>query len=217
MKLITKNNSPNSLDSWKKSHPQGCYSDLDVSIRQEIRNAALNEQFYLCAYCCVALTGNNDCHNEHILAKSIYPKNDLDYSNIVASCNNFKQCGIAHKNQILPLTPLMNECEIELEFSISGRVKGLTPRANATIKILNLGDSERNNRALVEKRKQLADAILWKNLINPEEGLDDEKLYHDYIQIISTPENGKLDSFAPVVVNILKGWLNSLETKNQLA
>jgi hypothetical protein len=70
----------------------------------------------------------------------------------------------------------MTECETELRFKISGRVEGLTDRAGVTIRVLNLGDDEKNNRALIEKRKQLSNALLWENVINPDDGLEDDEI-----------------------------------------
>jgi hypothetical protein len=127
----------------------------------------------------------------------------------VASCNTPNQCGDAHESQILPLTPLMAECEIELRFKISGRVEGLTDRSTTMIQVLNLGDQEKNNRALIEKRKQLSNALLWANGINPDEGLEDEELLKMLIDELLQPQTGQLEPFAPVVINILQGWLQA--------
>jgi hypothetical protein len=102
---------------------------------------------------------------------------------------------------------LMPECETELQFKISGRVEGLSDRATTTIQVLNLGDQEKNNRALIEKRKQLAAALLWTNGIDPTEGLEDEQLLKILIDDLADPQNGQLDAFAPVIINILRSWL----------
>ena len=101
----------------------------------------------------------------------------------------------------------MNECETELKFKISGRVEGLTPRAIETIKVLNLGDTEQNNRSLIEKRKKLSQDLLWTNGIDPEDGIDEDELIELLIADIACPKDGKLEAFTPVVVNILRDWL----------
>jgi hypothetical protein len=72
-----------------------------------------------------------------------------------------------------------------------------------------LGDQEKNNRALIGKRKQLSDALLWKKEINPDEGLEDEELLKMLIDELVQPQEGQLEPFAPVVINILKGWLQN--------
>ncbi|WP_369743044.1 hypothetical protein AB8S08_00575 [Pseudidiomarina sp. PP-1MA] len=212
MRRITKrdNFEPNSLKAWKRGNRGKLYSDLKnggAVVRQDIRNEALREQFYLCGYCCKSISGNNDCHNEHVEAQATNPNRTLDFDNLIVSCNTPRQCGLAHKSKVLPLTPLMPECESELKFKLSGQVVGLTERATDAIQILNLGDQLANNRALIEQRKQLVHVLLMANGVDAEDGLEDDDLLEMVVDDISTPQNGKLEAFAPVVVNILKQWL----------
>jgi uncharacterized protein (TIGR02646 family) len=208
MRTINKGAEPTSLSVWKRANSQKHYTDLDPDIRQAIRDSALKEQFYLCAYCCQRIQDIDACHNEHIEAQNLNPRRTLDFTNIVASCNTSNQCGHAHKSQPLPLTPLMTECETELRFKISGRVEGLSDRAIAMIQVLNLGDNEKNNKALIEKRKQLSNALLlWNNGINPDEGLEDDELLEMLIDDLGQPQQGQMEAFAPVVINILRSWL----------
>ncbi|WP_255343991.1 hypothetical protein [Enterobacter sp. MGH 14] len=92
----------------------------------------------------------------------------------------------------MPLTPFMSECETELEFTLSGKVRGLTDRAKETIRVLNLGDELQSNRSLIEQRKQFIQSIMFSNGIEPEDGLDDDELLEMVINDISTPKNGSL-------------------------
>ncbi|MCT7981933.1 TIGR02646 family protein [Laspinema sp. A4] len=209
MRKINKGSVPPELTQWKKKNPHGAYNQIPPPIRSLIREYALKEQFYLCAYCCKGIEDIKGCHNEHIEPQNLNPKRTLDFSNIVASCNTDKQCGKAHQSQPLPLTPLMAECETEFRFKMSGRVEGLTERAIATIQVLNLGDHEKNNRVLIEKRKQLVWTLLWKNGINAAEGLEDKELLEELISDLSQPRTDKMEPFTPVVINILKNWLMS--------
>jgi uncharacterized protein (TIGR02646 family) len=214
MRTISKGAEPCCLTAWKRKNTHGAYDDLDKTeegqvVRAKIRDYALNEQFYLCAYCCQQIKEINACHNEHLEAQKLNPKCTLDFSNIVASCNTPNQCGDAHKSQHLPLTPLMTECETELRFKISGRVEGLTDRAAVTIRVLNLGDHETNNRALIEKRKQLSNTLLWENGINPDDGLEDDEILNILISDLSQPQQDHMEPFTPVVINILRSWLQA--------
>lgn len=209
MRVIHKGIEPSRLVAWKRANPQKCYNDLDSDIRRAIREQALKEQYYLCAYCCQRIQDVDACHNEHVEAQYLSPTRTLDFANIVASCNTSNQCGNAHKSRHLPLTPLMSECETELRFKISGRVEGLSDRAATTIQALNLGDHEKNNRSLIEKRKQLSSALLWVNGVNPNAGLEDEELLESLIAELEQPQEGLLEPFAPVVINILRSWLKS--------
>ena len=101
----------------------------------------------------------------------------------------------------------MPECETELKFKISGRVEGLSDRAITSIQVLNLGDKENNNRALIEKRKQLSSTLLFTNGINPDEELEDEELLKMLIDELARSDQDQLEPFAPVVINILRNWI----------
>lgn len=219
MRKITKGQPPASFQHWVRAKPgdknenqwfQALYEKCQWGIVADLSNQCAQEQFYLCAYCCSRITGaNSDTMNEHVEARKLAQARSLDYTNIVASCKTKGQCDSSHKSQVLPLTPFMAECETELKFKISGRVEGTTPRAVETIQVLNLGDDENNNRALIEKRKQLSDSLLWSNGIDPLQGLEDDDLLKDVIADLLTPVDGKLAPFAPVVANILKGWITA--------
>jgi uncharacterized protein (TIGR02646 family) len=211
MRTISKGAEPSSFLAWKRANPHERYKQLPEDIRQTIRQYALKEQFFLCAYCCQRIEAIDDCHNEHVESQKLNPNRTLDFLNIVASCNILNQCGNAHKSQHLPLTPLMTECETELRFKISGRVEGLSDRATETIRVLNLGDHERNNRALIEKRKQLSNTLLFTSGLDPDEGLEDEELLKMLISDLSLPQESQIsmEPFTPVVINILRNWLQT--------
>ncbi|ACT08916.1 conserved hypothetical protein [Dickeya chrysanthemi Ech1591] len=207
MREITKGTEPASLTGWKRANPTGRYDDLTETERQDIRDACVKEQFYLCAYCCKPISGDNsDTMNEHVQARKLAPRRSLDFTNIVASCTTPNQCDAAHGSQPFSLTPLMAECETELQFMISGRVEGKTARAQGAIKVLNLGDHETNNKKLIEVRKQLVSILLWLKYADE---LEKDELIQLQIADLSTPQNGRLEPYAPVLINILKGWLSA--------
>lgn len=211
MRKIDKGQEPDSLSAFKRRHPLARYPDVSDAERQEIRHTCAAEQFYLCAYCCQRISGTNeDTMNEHVEAQDRAPNRTLDFSNLVASCRTPKQCDAAHGAQPFPLTPLMPECETELRFKLSGRVDGLTERAREAIRVLNLGDSEQNNKALVAKRKQLVDSLIWTHYGPNQQQLlqeEDRELLQMLIAELSQPQQGKLEPFAPVLVNILRSLL----------
>lgn len=200
MRKITKGAEPAALTQWKRVNPRGRYSELTPEPSRSIRKACIEEQHGLCAYCCHAVSVDT-AHNEHVEAQNVAPKRALDFSNIVASCNRPKQCGKAHAHQALPLSSLMDACETELKFYISGRVEGLTPRAKTAIQVLNLGDRPENNRALVNTRRVLLDALIY--------GVDLEieniEQLTDLMDELSQPDaNNRLKPFAPVLVNVIR-------------
>lgn len=200
MRKITKGDEPVALTQWKRAHPKGRYSDLTHEPSRAIRQACIEEQHGLCAYCCHEITVDS-AHNEHVEAQRVAPKRTLDFLNIVASCNRPKQCGKAHEHQVLPLTALMDECETELKFYISGRVEGLTPRATTAIQVLNLGDHHENNRALINTRKVLLDALIYGVDLEIE---NIERLTELMDELNRPDANNRLKPFAPVLVNVIR-------------
>ena len=202
MRKITKGDEPATLTQWKRANPKGRYQDLSPEPSQSIRQACVEEQHGLCAYCCHEITANN-ARNEHVQARKLAPNRTLDFSNIVASCDRSKQCDKAHGHQVLPLTPLMDECESELKFYISGRVEGLTPRATTAIKVLNLGDSHESNRALINARKTLVEALLYEGGVELE--VENTELLLLLMDELSVPDaNNRLKPFAPVLINVIR-------------
>lgn len=207
MRKIDKRPEPESLRQFKRRRPHSKYTDLSDVERQDIRKACAEKQFYLCAYCCASITGNStDTRNEHVEARDLAPKRSLDFSNIVASCTTPRQCDAAHKAQPLPLTPLMPQCETDLQFKLSGRVAGLTDAARETIRVLNLGDSEANNKALIERRKQLIDSLIWRDYGGAPQELmaEEDETLAMLIDDLVRPQNGRLEAYSPVLVNILR-------------
>jgi len=163
MRKITKQAEPKPLTSWKKRNPGQGYEKLDHSVRLAIRQACIEEQFGLCAYCCKRIDERNSV-NEHLVARHLDPSLSLDYTNLVASCSTRGQCDNAHGSRPLPLTPLMEECETELRFRLSGKIEELTARAGETIRVLGL-----DNRVLQEIRKQMIDCLIFEFGSRPDE------------------------------------------------
>lgn len=196
---------PQSLTNWKKriKNKDKDYIGLPLTEKDDIRSACAVEQFYLCAYCCKPISGTiKDCMNEHVVARDIAPNKSLDFDNIVASCTTPKQCDSAHGSQPLPLTPFDTECETDLKFKLSGRVKGMTSDAQETIRVLNL-----DNRSLTEQRGQFVQALLLGGGIDPNDVIEDSDLIQMVIDDLAKPQDGRLEAFAPVVINVLRGWM----------
>lgn len=220
MRKIEKTPAPDSFLKWVKQKPhdksenqwfKAIYEQEQWNIVEALSRHNTIEQYYLCAYCCDRISGSlNDTVNEHVEARACAPRRSLDPGNIVASCKTSGQCDSAHKNQALPLTPLMPECETELRFKFSGRVEGLTERAIEAIRVLNLGDNRGSNKALIAKRKYLVDALIWSNYEEDPNNLaleDDCELLEMLVADLQTPQDGKLEPFAPVLVNIVRNLI----------
>lgn len=194
---------PNGLRRWKRNNTNGKYSQLYSSVKQEIRLECAKEQFYLCSYCCRAVSGTSiDCMNEHVVARAIDQSRELDFSNIVTSCIEEHQCDRAHGCQPLPLTPFDSECETDLIFRLNGMVEGLTTDAKETIKVLNL-----NKGALVEERREIVTALLIDDKSDTNNITYDEELIRSIIFELNKVKQGKLEPFSPVIINVLRHWI----------
>ncbi|MBF0108556.1 MAG: TIGR02646 family protein [Magnetococcales bacterium] len=209
MRRIHKGAPPSELEKWIRYNPNTTYADLENSpagqeLRQQIRGTCLIEQHCLCAYCC-DLIDDKSSHNEHVVPQSTAPHRTLDFTNIVASCETKNQCGKAHGRHPLPLTPLDPECETNLRFFISGNVKGLTENAKETVRILKL-----NCRKLRGKRKIAIDALIYVAGMKPDELqlADDILLGILREDLDKKTEDGCLEAFGPVLVNIIGHLLN---------
>jgi uncharacterized protein (TIGR02646 family) len=200
------------LEKWKRANPGKHYRDLagNEEVRSAIRQACVEEQFGLCAYCCRSISAENgSSHNEHVEPQRLAPNLTLAFTNIVASCNQHGRCGNAHGHAPLLLTPLMSECETELRFELSGLVSGLTERAGSTIRVLALGASHAENRGLVGERKQMVESLIYSSQLAPDElVMEEELVLHLLLEELEKPdERSRLRPYSPVLVNILRQYL----------
>jgi hypothetical protein len=119
----------------------------------------------------------------------------------VASCITQGRCDNAHQSQALPLTPLMAECETELNFKQTGEVGGLTSRAIEAIRVLGL-----NSKAIIEERKRMVNTLIYPDTLDGLQLIEDE-LLEDFLNDFHHPIDGQLLPYSPVLINILKQFL----------
>ncbi|CAD6873081.1 retron system putative HNH endonuclease [Methylomonas fluvii] len=208
MRLIAKGQEPIELTTWKKANPHGRYQELDnseqgKSTRRAIRQAAIKEQFGLCAYCCKQIDKTNS-NNEHLVSQRAAPNLTVDFANIVASCNTPRRCNQARGSKDLLLTPLMPECETELRYLLSGKVEGKTERASEAIEVLAL-----DTLAIREERKVLVDSLIFGAGITPDDLLPpNEELLNILADDLKQPNyTGQLPAFSPALINIIRQLL----------
>jgi uncharacterized protein (TIGR02646 family) len=204
MRKITKAGPPPELTRRQRRNPDSHYNDLTDEERRIVRKACLAEQKGLCAFCCCSITVDTG-QNAHIFSKTRYPQRSLDWDNLVAGCTSYKHCGTYQKTRDIPLTPLMPECETELQFYTSGSVKACSPRAQTTIEVLNLDDP-----VLRAKRKKALYDLLYSSEFHPVEDIPawDAELVQAFIAVCGKEEDGELPSYGPVLANIIRGFLN---------
>ncbi len=147
MRYIQKSQAPQVFLQWKKKNAKQAWKNVPPTIKAPLREELGKEQHGLCCYCCKPLKEDNQ-HIEHLNCRDTYPKQQLDYDNLLLSCSVKKQCGDAKANKDIDLHPLMSECETEITLNLAGELEGQSERAKQAIEVLVL-----NNRQLVSYRK----------------------------------------------------------------
>ena len=192
---INKREEPVWLRTYKKQNPRKVYKNLDGIQRSLLRGELLEEQYYLCGYCCTRLLMDKAI-NEHILPQSMSDTMSLDYNNLIASCSGYKNnqetCGHRKENTYDALKfigPLEDGCESNFQYYPNGEIVPVNERADYTIKTLNLNSYE-----LKKARK-----AIFKQLVNYSKDM--------IVQIFLTVDDGMLQPFC----NVAKWYTQSYE------
>lgn len=209
MRVIIKGPAPTSLTAFVVHNPNTVYHNLYMhaagqQVISDIRNSCLEEQHYLCAYCCNRVEYNSS-HNEHIMPRHTYPQLSMTYTNFVASCNGKDHCGDGKKAYLLSITPLMDACETDIKYYLSGVAVGLNENGRDTVKVLGL-DTEK----LIAVRKELVNSLIYSIGENPAEIelLDNDLLELLLADLLAPSEENKLEAFSPILVRILNDLIN---------
>ncbi len=165
MKHIEKRlkNEPASLKE-KRSTPGASFDSCN---KDDIRNALLKEQGYICAYCMQRISQNLNEEGktvtkiEHYQAQSSDNSLQLNYMNMLGVCRGnegeakkLQHCDTARGNQRLTVNPLDANCESLVKYETSGDIYSDNENVNHDLTaILKL-----NNQRLVEYRKEAIDA-----------------------------------------------------------
>lgn len=125
MRKINKGASPEWFEAWKadfRVHNQRepkYKTDFDDAVRWKLRKNLLEEQGYICCYCMNRIN-NNTSHIEHFWPKSQFEEKDMDYANMLASCQGGKAseyCGHKKDDWYLPGMVIPTDARIEDMFS----------------------------------------------------------------------------------------------------
>ncbi len=173
MKYIVKNSEPQEFIDWKalvNENWQPTYKDLTSQLKNTLFNSLKEEQGYLCCYCERKLqndeNGNKYYHIEHLRPQSKFPQLQLDYENLLCSCqcnqkNEDNQCGMSKENWFSEdmITPLQEDCESKFTYTEFGKIKSADENNSAiekTINQLNL-----NSKKLTQLRSELIDTFYF--------------------------------------------------------
>lgn len=152
MKHIIKQGEPTAFTAWKamaNDDWQPTYNIMPSDIKNKVKNALMREQGYICCYCESRLV-NNDSHIEHFRPQSDPNIDDLDFANMLCSCQDRvkkgdpRHCGNLKEDwfdEKLLVSPVDVGCEARFVFTGDGRISPANPAdhgAEQTIKRLGL-------------------------------------------------------------------------------
>lgn len=149
MRPITKGPEPVAFARWKIVGDPGwnpSYGDLANPQKNEVKASLIAEQGAVCCYCERRITLPTS-HIEHLVPQHADPSKDLDYGNLLASCEpetktSPPRCGHRKDDADLPVHPLLPDCSDYFVFESSGNVgpaPGAVHRDPATRAIELLG------------------------------------------------------------------------------
>lgn len=174
MRRIYKSLGPAEFGKWKHANPTATFDDLgngsNHTLKQAVKASLLAEQKYICCYCENRVDAKTS-HIEHLLPQSIHPQKQLDYSNLLASCEadgKKTHCGHKKAQQLLPITPLDSEDPSQhFIFAADGNIYPRSENnnaANSTLSILGL-----NAKRLVTMRNTVISTFMNLLINSPEE------------------------------------------------
>ena len=193
MKKVNRKEEPDFWKKYKKIHSKECYADLKKSVqgnilRRDMRDFLLRSQYGLCAYCCRRINLDNSLI-EHIKPQVAYPKETMNYGNLIASCKNEGEnatCGVKKADlydEKFFVSPLEDDCEKEFVFYPNGQIAGVGMRGEYTCKLLNLNAYELQ-RARMAQYKACA-------------SFQDEEMI--YMYFLTPDENGNLAAYSDMI------------------
>lgn len=161
MQYIKKEKEPLGLKKYKET--QGvCFIDLKKEVKIEVKESLLREQGYICCYCGKRIGLDESTKLEHLLCRNQYPELDLEYDNILASCDGGQgeRCGLPgqqrrkipchcdHKkgNANIAISPLCPDCEDRFMYDEDGGIYGGSDTVQKVIDTLGLDCATVKNR-----------------------------------------------------------------------
>lgn len=193
MRKINRKGEPDFWKEYRRMHPKMQYKDLKDTeegneLRRSLREHLLQSQHGLCGYCCRKVELEHSL-NEHMKPQSIYPKESMDYKNLIVSCKTEgagATCGVSKENNYdenLFVSPLEDNCEKEFVFYPNGQIEGVGKRGKYTCEILNLDAYEL-------QRARKAQYKTCESYKDPEMVL---------LYFLTPDEEGKLEAYADMV------------------
>jgi len=193
MRHINKSNPPEKYVRYCRCNTSN-YRDLTENhkeIKSELRNILLSDQGYICCYCGRRIDPQKSVI-EHLACQQYYPQKQLDFNNLLCSCNGGRDrrtgnpsyplsCDAAKDNLTIPFTPLESNCEERFGYDENGVIYGIDEEAKSTIEVLNLDNEKLNHqrKAAIDTYKYIKDYD-WESEIEWLSERDSENRYPEF-------------------------------------
>ncbi len=212
MRYICKTAEPDELRNFKRNNPTATYRSLSEgngkTVKQLLRESLLEEQGKICCYCGKKINSTTGTI-EHVKCKQMYPQHQLDYHNLLCSCDGGEKkrrgnpiypmsCGHKKDNRDIPVSPLVADCSGRFSYNEDGNVYGADADATTTIEVLNLNHSE-----LRAIRKSVL--VQYKAMCGSIETIN------GYIEMLAEEAGGDFTEFCFVIDDYLKKQLELRE------
>lgn len=201
---INKLSEPRSLQHYRKQKDAKFDGPNFTAVKNDIRKRLLQEQGFICAYCMRRIEDDiTKTKVEHWVARTVDPRRQLDYGNLLACCDGNK--GSKPKNQTCdtkkddanlqfnPADPNDN-IDINIDFKSSGIISSKNKIFNAELNdVLNLNHSRlvMNRVAVLEElqgnlgksngRRTYAEL---QRMINEWSSCDSRNHFHEYYGVV---------------------------------
>lgn len=185
-------------------HPDSLYS------KEELKNALLTEQGYICCYCNRELLYKTTTL-EHFWSKGTKEYFNLayDYTNLFVSCDGFAKepkpryvcCNEKRlEGDLLPLNPTESLIETHFDFTIDGQIIGLTTNGKEMIALLGLDIYQLDN---LRAAYYIKDA-LYENPFEDTKTLISKKEALEVIEKLKVRQNEQFEPFCTAVIKVLQ-------------
>ena len=208
MKHITKQAEPQAFIDWKATGTK-TFKDLHkTALKQELKEALIEEQGAICCYCESTILLDNS-HIEHFKPRETFPNDQLDYSNLLCSCQRQlskgedRHCGNSKENWYDPnllVSPLDTDCEKRFTYTKRGKIKAASKTDDAAKETMN--HLKLNIPKLNASRQKAIDPFL-------DEDLSVSDLKHLVSDYLKADSNGYFSEFHTTIHQLFGEYLSA--------
>jgi uncharacterized protein (TIGR02646 family) len=213
VKYISKTTEPDALANFKaqaNADWQPSYEELRGQDKKQLHHHLITEQGHICCYCGERIV-QADSHIEHFQPQTDYGHLELDYFNLLASCQQKIpkkhpiHCGMGKSdwfNEELLVSPLIGDCADFFEYTEIGEILPTRRSEKAAAATETIERLRLNIPKLQAGREGVIDSFYDEpGFLSSLSDREIDKLIHYYS---CTDEEGQYQSYCQVIIYLLK-------------